>query len=678
VGDSDEDAAEIREGIIRHIETRSGADVAYDTAAESAVACGRGYWRIVTEYASEESFELELRIQRIRNRFSVYLDPLHTEPDGSDAEWGFVTERISKDEFKRLYPNAQIASWESAKGDTELSLWISDDSVLLADYYYKDYKKRTIVQLEDGTTKDKSEIKRGDKVKLDRYGDPMEREVQECQVKHCKMGGGEPLEEADWPSRWLPIVKVIGEEQDIGEKCMYAGIVRNAKDPQKAFNYSYTAHVEYVGLQPKSPWVIAEGQDEGYEREFQEAHIKNRAVIHYKPTTHEGQLVPPPQRAQPITGSVAMVQQIEQARNDLKSVVGMYNPSLGASAPEKSGRAIIARQREADTGTFHFQDNLSRSVRHCGRILLDMIPRIYDTKRVMRIIDAEQNESSVMIGENELGKPYVEEQGDDGEMKKIYDLSVGDYDVVVTTGPSFATKRLEATDAMLNLVQSYPPLMQIAGDLVLRQQDWPGAEEISKRLQMMLPPQVQQSIGQEGEDPKLQMAAMAHKQEMAQVAGHMQAMQEAIQQKDQQIQELDAQLKDKSLSETNKAHIAEIQAASRLEVEEIRGKYNLAEERMKQMASAMERMTMERSIAQGNGAGSTVIVDGKGEAMQSLEGITQALAATLQILNGLQDTQGQIAKAIALLARPKTKTISGVGPSGKSYDFTVAESGTVQ
>lgn len=490
----DKEVADIIQGIVRHIEDTSKADLAYDTAYEHAVDGGFGYWRVITEWCDENSFEQDIKIKRIRNRFSVHLDPEHQEPDGSDARYGFVTEWMDRDDFKAAYPNADPCDWESDGKD--LKDWVEKDKVRIAEYFYLEPAKTKLVMLEDGTTLTEVELK-----ELVAQGlQPAvvkTRETTIHTVKWCKISGKERLEERDWPGKFIPIVEVVGNEIDIEGERHLSGMIRGAMDAQRIHNYASSSFVENVALAPKSPFTAAAGQIENFEDEWKSANRRNLSVLRYDPVTVDGHPVPPPVR-QPMPGiSPGWQQVMANTEHDIQASLGMYSASLGEPSNEKSGKAILARQREGDVANFHYIDNLARSIRHTGRILVDLIPKIYDTARVARILGEDGTPDMAMLNP-EQDKPVVQ-QG----LKKVYNLNLGKYDVSVSVGPSYTTKRQEAAESMVELVRAQPELMTLVGDLMIRNMDWPGADQIADRLKTMLPPQIQQLESKNTDDPKV-------------------------------------------------------------------------------------------------------------------------------------------------------------------------------
>lgn len=475
---ADIDTAKILQGMVRHIEYSSHADIAYDTAFEFAAKSGLGYFRICREYADPLSFQQEIKIKRIKDRFSVYLDPYYQEPDGSDARWGFVFEDMSKDEFREQYPDSKLASmsdWVSI-GDSS-ALFIKKDTVRIAEYYYKEYEETDIVLLSNKKTFEKKNLPEQlpDDLRI-----VSERRTLLPKIKWCKINGLEILDRTDEPGEWVPIIPVIGEEDVVEGKRVIAGIIRNAKDSQRMYNYWASAETETIALAPRAPFIGAEGQFEGYEDIWKTANTKNHAFLQYKLKSLNGVPAPPPQRASYEPAVQAITQARAQSADDLKATTGIYDASLGNRSNEESGIAIQRRNHQAQVSNFHFIDNLSRSLRHAGRILINWIPKVYDTAQFVRVIGDDGEVSMVQINQ-------IFQEG--GEEKSHF-LDHGLYDVTVDTGPSYQTKRQEAVASMLDLLRSAPGLMNVSGDLLVRNMDWPGASEIADRIKKTLPPNI--------------------------------------------------------------------------------------------------------------------------------------------------------------------------------------------
>jgi len=537
---ADVEVAEIYNGMIRHIEYISDADVAYDTACENQVAYGEGYIRILTEYCDDDTFDQDIKIARVRNSFSVYMDPLIQDPCGSDAKWCFITEDLSKDEYARLFPNASpISTLETlGVGDQNLSQWLNTDTIRIAEYFYCDYERKTLnlypgnVTAFEGTPEDK-QLKAV-------YGKPKKsREADITKIKWCKINGYEILEEQEWAGSCIPVVRVIGNEYEVEGRIYISGLVRNAKDAQRMYNYWTSQEAEMLALAPKAPFIGYGGQFEGYESQWKTANTQNWPYLEVNPDVTDGQgaVLPLPQRAQPPMASSGLMQAKLGASEDIKSATGQYNASLGQTSNERSGRAILARQREGDVGTYHYQDNLARAVRYVGRQCVELIPKIYDTQRIARIIGLDGETKMVKIDPTQQ-EPVRKIQNQEGiVIDKIYNPSVGKYDVVVATGPGYATKRQEALEAMAQLLQGNPQLWTVAGDLFVKNMDWPGAQEMAKRFAKTIDPKL---MGDAEDNPALQAA----QQQMQAMAAELDQLHQMLQNVGKSMEAQDMERKD--------------------------------------------------------------------------------------------------------------------------------------
>ncbi len=532
VGDkSDPNTAKMLRGLIRQIERQSNADVAYDTGFDGAVSNGWGYWRVFTEYEDDDTHDQVIKIGRIRNPFRVYLDPDHQEPYGSDAKWGFISDLITRAEFTDQYPKANDMPWDQAAIGDEYKQWSTDTHIRIAEYFCFEYENRELVTLENGHTGFEDELAEEIKtaIKADDSQVTKRRTVRMKKIKWYTITAKEVLEENDWAGKWIPIVKCIGDEVDIEGKVSLAGLIRDMKDPARMYNFWCTAETELIALAPKAPWIMEEGQIEGHEKRWQEANNKSFPYLLYKGINLGGKPAPPPQR-QPFAGSPAGVVQAKiGAAQDMQATTGIrFDATQQERMYDESGKALRELKRVGDLGNFHYVDNLARSLRHTGRILIDLIPKIYDTPRVLTILREDDSEERVRIDPS-LMQPHAERQGPDGKTQKLYNPKLGEYEVAVTIGPSFATKRAEAADSMLGFMKAVPQAAPIIGDLVAKNMDWPGAEDIAARLAMMLPPQVQALLGKQLKDfpPEAKALIMGMQGQLSQLGQqHQLAMKE--------------------------------------------------------------------------------------------------------------------------------------------------------
>jgi hypothetical protein len=501
VGDgADEDIAKIYQGLIRDVETSSNAKMAYITALDNAATCGIGWFRIVTKFTDDSSFDQDIGFQRIKSPFAVWCDPNANEIDKSDANYLFVTELIPKEEYERRWPNAAIVEFDSKEEtDTSLFHWLEDDQVRIAEYWRKVRVKKRIYEMEDGSIVDQETFKELERLGFESVRD---REVDSHQVEMWKISGAEVLEAKKvWPGKFFPFVPVVGEEVHVGDKTVTRGLVRPAKDPQRAYNYWRSAGIEMIALAPKAKWLLTTSQIQGQEAAWRDAHTDNNPYLLYTPDPEAGGI---PQRTPGADVPVAMFQEASIAADDIKAATGIFDASLGAGSQEKSGKAIIARERQGDIGTFVYIDNLAMAIRHGGVILVDLIPKIYDGTRIIRTLGEDDAEEMIVIN-----KPIQDVQGAIQAVEN--DMTIGRFDVRVSTGPSFSTKRAEASETMMEFVAKAPGAAPVVLDLIAKNMDWPGADEISERLRKTLPPGIAE-VEEGEEDPAQQQAEQAAQQ----------------------------------------------------------------------------------------------------------------------------------------------------------------------
>ena len=543
---ADIDVAEVFNGMVRHIEYISDADVAYDTACENQVSYGEGYIRLLTEYCDDNTFDQDIKIGRVRNSFSVYMDPTIQDPCGQDAKWCFVTEDIPKAEYERKYPDsAPITTLQTlGVGDQNLSQWLNEDTIRIADYYYVDYDSGTLNLYPGNATAFEGTPE--DKQLRAIYGKPKKsRQSDRAKIKYCKINGYEILEERDWAGQYIPIIRIVGNEFEVDGRLYVSGLVRNAKDAQRMYNYWVSQEAEMLALAPKAPFIGYGGQFEGYENQWKTANTTNWPYLEVNPdvTDGAGATLPLPQRAQPPMASSGLLQAKAGASEDIKASTGQYNASLGMTSNERSGKAILARQREGDVGTYHYGDNLARGVRYLTRQLIDLIPKIYDTQRIARIIGEDGETSMVKIDpmQQEPVKKIMDQNGI--VIDKIYNPGVGKYDVVATTGPGYATKRQEALEAMGQLLQGNPDLWAVAGDLFVKNMDWPGAQEMAKRFAKTIDPKLMEDGDKPPELQAAEQQIQVMGQEMEQMHQMIQNVGKSIEMQEQRRKDYEAEIK---------------------------------------------------------------------------------------------------------------------------------------
>lgn len=487
----DPETAEVIQGLIRHIEYNSNADTAYDTAFEWAVRCGRGFYRICTDYSDQEGFDQEILIKRIPNPQMVFVDPAAQEADFSDMKWGGVKAWMSREDFKSEYPNSQLSTantsaWQAIGDDAED--WMSKDggACMVVEYFEKEFTRKSIEK------------------------DGRKREVVDVKVKWYKCTAVEILERGEFASKHIPIVAVLGKEIIVDGERTWAGLIRSGKDPQKRHNYLLTSQVERIAFHPIATWIGAKGFMGKEKKLWANAHKQPIAALEFEIIGDEGQGINAPRLITEEASIRNVTEAIIGAEQGMKAVLGMYDPSLGNREGSQSGVAIGRLQAQGETGNFHFQDNLSRAIRYEGRILLDLIPTVYDTERVVRIIGEDGTQKQVRV--NAPLRAQEEAAVRDG-IRSMYDLTTGKYDVTISTGPSYQSKRQEDRALLLGMLNGPMGelIAQRAGDLLAKTLDSPIAKDLAERLtppdiaqknqqgQAPIPPQVQQQLQQSGQ-----------------------------------------------------------------------------------------------------------------------------------------------------------------------------------
>lgn len=543
---ADEKVAQVIQGVIRHIEANSNADNAYDTATDYAVRMGWGFIRIRTDYVSPDSFDQEIYIDPVDNPFTVYYDINSVLPDGSDAERCLVTTMMRKKDFEKMYPNAEVDSFtQRGTGDSQ-SEWITKEDIRIAEWYYTVREKAKLYLLSDGSATfadDKDFFAR-----LEAAGITVvdSRESYKKTIKWCKLTAIEVLEEGIWPGKYLPIIPVYGRHIVVGDKRKKFGMVRYAKDPQRMLNFWQTSLTESVAMAPKAKWLMAEGQDEGHENDWAQANIRSFPLLRYKQTDIEGKPAPVPQRLQPEPPPQGILAAAAVIDDDLKTMMGIFDPAQ-LSQGNISGKALNGQQQQMDLTNFDFYDNLTKSQCQVAKVILDLIPKIYDTERVMRIIGDDGKPELVTLNERDAVNQVVHN-----------DVTVGLYDVVMETGPGYNSKREAAVEAMMPLMTK-PELFNVAGDLFFRNMDFPGADVIADRLAAANP--MSQINEKSDVPPQVQMQLAMAKKQVADMQEQMTAMQLLIKQR-QDIEEVRQAHEDKRklLEVTAKAHNTETMA----------------------------------------------------------------------------------------------------------------------
>ena len=588
--DASDDTAEVLQGLIRHIEVQSRADLARSWAFERAVKCGRGFYRILKTFADEsgQEFDQELVIERILNQGAVYLDPYAQQPDWSDGEWAIISTMIPADRYKKEFPESSLAasldddfaslgdSGDNWYGETE----DGQQAVRVVEYFVVNrIPKERVAYLND-----RGQLVTAWADELPETVDPasiqQRRMTEQRSVMWYKLNGQEILEEAEWDGQYIPIIPVIGREQNIDGKRKWLGIVHPSKDGQRLFNYAVSTAVETAALEPKAPFIGYEGQFEGHEQAWAQANIRNFPYLEVKPITLGGQVVPLPQRNTAGANLGPSLALVDQADSYIKSTTFVYDPSLGSSAGSRSGRAVLALQQQADIGNSNYLDNLaSVSMTYEAKVLLDLIPKIYDRPgRVARILGTDDEVKQVMLNApfsmSESGRPVPMLPGTPpsspvpgGRPRNIkrYDLAQGKYVATVSVGRAYRTRVEQGADELAQVLQASPNLMPLIGDLYFKYRDFPGHLEIARRLKKMAPPEVRED--DQELDPQQLMAQL---EQIKAESGQM------IEQMTKQMEEMTKTIEGKVIEQQALLQKAQIEAQARVQVAEIQAQAQMA------------------------------------------------------------------------------------------------------
>lgn len=512
-GISDENTSEVVNGLFRRIQYNSSASHVYAHAVDCMVTGGIGWFRIVTEYESDDSFDQEIKIKRIFNPLSVYPDPASLEPDRSTMNWCLVSEPMPRKAFEQRWKGATAQGIDPPSNAVTAALnWESGDYIRVAEYWKRTEVKTTLAKLAKGDVVNLTEMGEAEAGRLMSIPNLVvgTRAGKSHKVTMHLVSGAEELEEiTDFPSKWIPLIPIIGTERPLETGVYRHGLIRFQREPDRLTNYYFSMAAETLGQQPKSPWLVTPAQIEGYEALWSDANVSSKPYLLYNPDPDAPGL---PQRTQPAPFPAGLVQMGQMLAEYKKSTTGIYDAYLGAKSNETSGIAIDKRAAQGQNATFHYVDNMEHSLEHAGRIILDMIPRVYDTTRDLRLMGEDGTEMQASIntpGTDENGEPALI-----NDMSKLTFKSVR-----VVLGPSYASRRQETVNNLTQLVSAVPAIGQVGGDIIVRNMDFDGAEQLSERLKALLPPQVMQV-----ENPQ---AAQAQPDPMQQA--QMEAQQQAMQ-----------------------------------------------------------------------------------------------------------------------------------------------------
>jgi len=486
IGDgADVDTAKVRNGMMRHIEESSGADYAYDCATESAVRGGWGYVRVGSKYLNDRAFDQDLAIFAVPNPFTYYMDPSSTMPDGSDAQWAVSSHWMSRQEYRLRYHDKDPNGWQFLGPGDDIKDWANKEEIRVCEYWRIEMRETTLYQTTIGNLFE-DELPSREQMMADGVEIVRKRKTFRNHVQWFLLSAAKVIDKRDWPGKWIPIIPVYGRQCNINGRIDRKGMTRDLLDPARMYNYAQTAKTEVYALMPKAPWMGVDGQTEGHEDDWRDANRKPIVFLAYKPVQlPDGTMAPPPMRQPPPQPNAGFAEWGESTRSDFLAVAGMPNDpgQDNQQGQVVSGVAIKRRQGMTDISHFDFADNLTRSLKHLGNVISDLIPYFYDTQRIPRIIGDDGTPSTTTINEKVVDPMTKAVQ------KVKNDMTAGLYDTVVDTGPAYATKREEASASMLQLLGTElgKQVAATSGDIVVRQMDFPEADAIADRIAVTIP-----------------------------------------------------------------------------------------------------------------------------------------------------------------------------------------------
>lgn len=507
------EAAEVLEGICRHIEYISQSQLAYEKAVHDQITAGIGYWRVTTDYSDKASFDQDIFIKPL-DALSVYQDPFHIMPDGSDCEYTFVFTDVDKREFAKLYPKFRnVTNGEAPLGAEDLDhFWENDDRMRICEYFRRIHEEDTLHVLDDGQIARESDAKELGMLDQVRARSQKSRDIVVPKVEWYLICGNAVADSNTWPGRYIPIVRCVGSEVTIDGEMDRMGLTRSMIDSQRSLNYYVSAGIEYVAAQSKSPWVAPVEAISGVEEYWRDSNIKNFAVLPYNARGDDGQEIAPPARADPPVYASAFLDGAKVATEEMELVSGMPPAMMGDTSNERSGKAVVQRQRSAQNTTAYFVNNLASAIRFTGKILIDLIPHIYDTERTIKILAQDGTLQTISINPNQPNA-YQPMQGLDGEslspdqVAAALNPAVGEYDCIAEVGPQFSSRREEFVSAIMDILAQNESLTPLIGDLAFRHMDFPGAMEIADRMRRMVPPQALGTVDPQVQQLQTQLAA---------------------------------------------------------------------------------------------------------------------------------------------------------------------------
>ena len=639
--DSDKETAEVYEGLIRNIWAQSKGDSIIDYAAEYQVIAGYGAWRLEADYNSDDVFEQDISIAGIANPFCLFADPSDKDIMKKNARYWILTEKIPTEEYELKYKGKEVVDFPSHEFDDDED-WEDEDETRIAEYWWKEPTTKEIWQLMDGKVVEATdEIPEEMVVKR--------RTVETNKIMMCIASGSAILEgPTEWAGSMFPFVPVYGEYYIVDGRVYWNGITRFAKDPQRSYNVSRTNLTETIAQTPQSKYWATSQQAEGHTDKWREAHQKNYPFLLYNP---DPQNPGPPQKMGAADVPVALIQESQLAAEEINMVTGVYQNDIGAPNAATSGIQERERNQTGQIATFNYQDNQASSIERTWELMVDLIPKIYDTERSLRVLGADDAESYVRINTSGVDKKT-------GKPIQAHDMKMGKYDVAITVGPSFTTKRQEAAETYQAMIQGNPDMFPIVGDLIFKAMDLPYAEDIAERLQAMLPPQIQQMLNEDQNiPPEVQQMMQQAKQAMAQV----QEQGQMVEQRASEVQEESNQT-DVAKSEVEKL-IANLKTEqARFEAKVAKDLANIAKLQAELDVDSIQRQS-NQEVDAANQEALNLVDNFNGKLSEDLKAIMQVMSGVVNEIDVIKSTP----------EKPRLKEIQSERRNGKLVATPVYE-----
>lgn len=641
---ADPETATTLQGLIRNIESVSNADIAYDTGIDNAASGGIGFIEVGMEYSHDDTFQKDIVIKPVENPQAVQFDPDTQAFDSSDWTFAFKSDQLSQEQFEAKWPKAEkvdFSAWDGGDG------WFQEDGVRIAAYWDRVEYDKTLHRLSDGRVVDEDKIDDEARAAMAAQGvTPVQtRAAKGYKITHRIMSGVEVLEETEWVGSMIPLIPVYGEIVNYNGKRFWRSLIRDSKDAQRMNNYWRTASTEIVALAPKAPFIGPEKAFEGFEDLWENANTKSYAYLPYK-----GMISP--QRQVFSSNVAAEIQEALLSGDDMKTIMGLENASLGIRSNETSGRAIRERKMEGDVSTYHFTDNLTRSIRGVGTVIVQMIPHVYTEDRIVRVLGDDGK-----AGMKRVNEPSTDKET--GVDKILNDLTTGKYDITVEAGPSYTTRRQESADAMVEMIRVFPDAAPLLGDMVARAMDWPEADRVADRLFHLLPEPIKEADRQkeriESDEANVDMIMAQAQQEIAKRDQQIQEMQKDA----EQIQKMGAEVQKQSAalniaSKDIEHEQGELISAKRIAIAELQALQSKTQASMQKKFFELENRveTMIASITPDQQAAMAGALDLVNQAMGSLDVSMQNMAA--EAAQAQQEFLAVLRQPMSIQADPAT------------------------